>query len=53
MPKIWVKDIESNTGFTYKKIRIKKRDYWTNPSKLFDIIFQPNLIKRGFYNDDS
>lgn len=50
----WIKDKTFKDGFTYKKLIKKKRDYWLikryNP---IIIAFKPNLVKRGFYNDDS
>jgi hypothetical protein len=53
MPERWIKDKTCKDGYTYKKIK-EKRVYWFrarfNP---IIVTFKSNLIKRGFYNDDS
>jgi hypothetical protein len=36
-------------GFTW--VRVK--DMWVKEVKLAQLIFRPNLVKTGFYNDDA
>jgi hypothetical protein len=53
MDEEWIKLKTPENGYTYRKVIMQKRKYLGMRGTIFQIIFKPNLVKKGFYNDDS